>query len=391
VHPYRPLLRRLLVLVLVLVAALSGCGDERAGDQGPGTVAIVVAHHANELAPSLGEPQLGALRAAALDPDSDDAAAYVVAAGRPDVEVVDLEPRRPNGRIERGPRIDVLVDERLTALQQAVTRAAEQGTDVDLLRALGVAATTDAATVVVLTSGLSTTDPLDMRVTGWDRDPADLARDLREQRLLPELAGRTVVISGLGRTAGAQPALGLRELARLRDLWTAVCEAAGGSCRVDESVRPALSPVSRLTPPVVPVPAVTTARAPDGVERVEVPASVLFAPDSCALTDPATARTDLAPVADRLASGAFAISISGRTAPVGPGDGVELATCRARAAAELLQQLGVPAHAIAEVRGDGTLLDPPDAALDESGRPDPTRLAALRRVVFILVPQEVTR
>ncbi|TWF80304.1 hypothetical protein FHX44_116247 [Pseudonocardia hierapolitana] len=378
-------------LLLALIAALTACTPTPDGDLRGRATTIVVAHHANELAPLLAGPELDTLQAAASEPDTDDVVAYVVAAGNPEVEVVDLEPRRPNGRIERGPRIDALVDERLAALQQAVDRAAANGMDVDLLRALAVAATTNAATIIVLTSGLSTTDPLDLRVTGWDRDPAGLARDLHERRLLPDLSGRTVVISGLGRTAGAQPALGVRELAQLRDIWMAVCGAAGGTCRVDESVRPAAPPVSRLLPPVVAVPAVSSSRGPDGVERVEMPAPALFAPDSCALADPAAAQGVLAPVAARVTSGGFAVSISGRTAPVGPGDGIELSTCRAHAAADLLRRLGVPAHAITEIRGDGALLDPPDAAFDEAGSPDPTRLAALRRVVFTLVPLKEVR
>lgn len=60
---------------------------------------------------------------------------------------------------------------------------------------------------------------------------------------------------------------------------------------------------------------------------------------------------------------AGAVAISGRTAPVEPGSGVQLAECRARAPADLLLPLEVPASSITDVRGDGDLLDPPRGAL----------------------------
>jgi len=376
------------VQVLVGVLTLSSCGVGRAAEPGAHSTAIVVASYANELAPTLGRADLDDLRAAAADPDTDDVVAYVVAAGRPDIETVDLEPRRPNGQVERGPGIDRLVARRLTELQHAITRGAERGTDTDLLGALATAVRTGAARILVLSSGISTTDPLDMRVSGWDRDSADLARDLRRRRLLPDLSGRVVIFSGLSRTAGAQRPLGIREQAELRDQWLAICAAAGGICRADDSVRPAMPPVSRLTPAVVAVPAITTTPGPRGAVTVSVPSPLLFAPDSCKLVDQTAAGRMLKALAVRLRSGRYTVSISGRTAPVGPGDGVRLATCRAHAAADLLRALGVPATAITKVRGDGSRLDLPSASHHADGRLDRSKLAALRRVVFTVIPSK---
>lgn len=385
---------RLLGLV-ALLGAVAATGACRSPDSTPAPGAhatvIVTAHHANELAPVLGQPDLDRLRGAGADPDVDDAVAYVVAAGRPDAETVDLEPRRRNGQIEHGPRRDALVDGRLAEVAAAVDRAATGGGDVDLLAALGVAAQTHASTVLVLSSGLSTTDPLDMRVSGWDRDPLDLARDLHRRGLLPDLRGRTAVFSGLGRTAGAQPALGLREQAQLRDQWLAICTAAGALCSTEDAVRPATPPVSRLVPPVVEVPSVTTTPGPAGTTTVSVPAALLFGPDSCAVLGAAETANVLEPLLERLRGGGVTVSISGRTAPVGPGDGVGLAACRAHRAADLLRSLGVPETAIAGIRGDGSLRDPSSAARDEQGRLDPTKLAALRRVVFTVSPVKEIR
>lgn len=375
-------------VVLALGAAVTGCGHEPA--RTAAAVAVVVAHHADELAPSLGAAQRAALRTLAEDPHDDAAVVHVVAAGRPGVETVDLEPRRPNGAVERGPRIGVLVDQRLDALQAAIDRAAREGTDVDLLRALDQAARTGAGTIVVLSAGVTTVDPLDLRIAGWDRDPQQLAAELHAAGRLPDLTGRDVVFGGLGRTAGAQQPLGVREQDVLRRIWLELCAAGGGRCRIDDAVRRADPPVSVLSPPVVAVPSVATTRGTDGTETVEVPAPLLFGPDDCTVPDRVAAAAVLAPVAVRLRAGGVTVAISGRTAPVGPGDGVALATCRAHAAADLLRSLGVPAGAVTAVRGDGRLLDPPDAGLDGHGRPDPARLGALRRVIFTLTPEEVS-
>ena len=368
------------------IPALLGCGPQVAAP--PARTTVVVVHDAREQAPALGDLLRARLRAEAGDPADDEAVAHVLAAGRPGVETVDLEPRRPNGTIERGPRIGVLVDERLDELDRAVRRAGQDSRDTDLLRALDAASRTGDPTIVVLSAGLSTVDPLDLRVAGWDRDPRDLAAELKAAGALPDLAGREVVFGGLGRTTGAQPPLGVHEQRVLREIWLGLCTAAGGDCRVDDAVRTAAPAVSSLTPPVVDVPTVRTTRGVDGDTTVEVPSAVLFGPDSCTFYDRAAARTVLEPLATQLRDGQATVAISGRTAPVGSGTGIELAGCRARAAADLLRELGVPDTALSSVRGDGSLLDPPTAALDAHGHLDPTRLAALRRVVFTLTRKE---
>ena len=375
-----------LVLVVAIPAAVTGCGTV-SGNSAADVTAVVVADGDNALAPQESPAELDRLGALAADPDRDDVVVDVVAAGTPDVETVDLEPRRPNGQIEYGARRDVLVGARLDALQAAIDRASQRVTDTDILDALALAGRTGASRIVVLSSGLTTTDPLDMRVIGWDRDPTELARDLQSRRLLPDLRGRTVVFSGLARTAGAQPALGLPEQTVLRNQWLAVCSATGAVCQVDDGIRPVRPPMSSLATPVVTVPAETTTSGPDGVTSVTVPAPLLFAPDRCDPLAPGTVMTVLAPVAALLRSGSWTVAVSGRTAPVGPGNGAALATCRADRAADVLRSaFGIPPQQITDVRGDGSRLDPPSASLDARGRLDPTKLAALRRVVFTLTP-----
>ncbi|MFT2543046.1 hypothetical protein ACMWP9_34105, partial [Escherichia coli] len=63
--------------------------------------------------------------------------------------------------------------------------------------------------VVVLGSGLQTTDPLNFAGTGLlYADPAQVVSDLSSRNLLPkDLNGVTVYWSGMGDTAGAQQPL----------------------------------------------------------------------------------------------------------------------------------------------------------------------------------------
>jgi len=376
-------MKRLLAAAL-LAASIGGCAAQTTREAP--VVVIVVAHHRNEAAPALSADELAWLHDVAANPDDDGASALVVAAGRPGADVVDLEPRRPNGEIERGSAIERLVDGRLDALRDAILATAADTRDVDLLRVIDDAARSGTARILVLSAGLSVVDPLDLRVAGWDRDPGELARELAGAGRLPDLTGRTVVFTGLGRTAGRQPALGPYEQARLRAIWLALCTAAGGRCSVDDGVRDFGRPVSSLDPPVVAVPAPVTTG-----DTVSVPTSVLFGPDSCALVDRAAALDVLAPIGARLRTGAITVAISGRTAPVGPGDGLELSACRARAAAALLHDLDVPDRAVTSARGDGDLLDPPAASRDARGVLDRDKLAALRRVVFTLTPTKERR
>jgi hypothetical protein len=96
--------------LLVLLAAVAGCSPQ--APPTPARTTVVVVHNANEQAPALGDTLRARLAADATDPADDGAVAHVLAAGRPGVETVDLEPRRPNGAVERGPRVGMLVNER---------------------------------------------------------------------------------------------------------------------------------------------------------------------------------------------------------------------------------------------------------------------------------------
>jgi len=373
------------VLLSLPICVLGAC----AGPSTPAsstTVALVVAHHDTELPPAVSDAERAGLRALASDPDRDDADVSVLAAGDPDVEHVDLEPRRPNGQIERGPRRAELVEQRLDALDAAVDRAAARSRSTDLLAALGSAARLGATEIHLLSAGLSDTNPFDMRISGWDVDPQRLVADLRIAHALPDATGRSVVLSGLGRTTGRQPDLDESAQQSLRAQWTAVCAATGARCTVDDGPRPLREGIPAPQPgPVMPVDRATTRTVPGGGAEISLPAAVLFLAGSCELRDRIVASAALTVVAGRLRAGA-SVTISGRTAPVGPDSGVDLATCRAEAVADLLIGSGVPRTALTRVTGDGSLADPPSASRDAAGLPDPTTYPGLRRVVLELTP-----
>jgi len=163
--------------LVVAIALTGGCAGPGPDDPDRYRTAVVVAAHDNELGPASGDAERTTLLALGKDPDVDGALVYVLAAGRPDVVTVDLEPRRPNGAIERGARIDELVGRQVDEVAAAVEAATAHGTETDPLPALDAAGRTDAGRIVLITAGLGLTGPLDPAAAGWDRAPADLVDD----------------------------------------------------------------------------------------------------------------------------------------------------------------------------------------------------------------------
>jgi outer membrane protein OmpA-like peptidoglycan-associated protein len=375
----RPAVSTLVALALGLAAGCAAAGPEPT----PTVFAVVVAHHDTELAPALSDGEREHLGRAASDGRA--APVLVLAAGAPGAAKVDLTPRRPNGQVEYGPRRDVLAAQRLDDLDAAVDRAATTTSSLDVLATIGSAVRLGATEIHVLSAGLSSTDPFDLRVSGFDVDPRRLADDLLRAHALPDAPGRTIVLSGLGRTTGRQPTLDEASQRSLRDQWLAVCRATRATCLLDDGPRADRGDVpAPLVGPVVAVPGVGTTPAPQGGQEVSLPTSVLFVAGSCALRDRAGAAGAVVAVVTQARAG-WTVAVSGRTAPVGPGDGVDLATCRARAVADLLVAAGAPGGALTRVAGDGAV-DPPQASRDPAGRSDPTTYPALRRVVLTLSP-----
>jgi outer membrane protein OmpA-like peptidoglycan-associated protein len=239
------------------------------------------------------------------------------------------------------------------------------------------------ATMLLLTSGVTTSGGFDLRKAGWAEPPASAAAELKQRGLLPDLAGWTLIFSGLGETGGRQPALPLPQQTTLASYWLAICHAAGAAaCRVDDSPRPIRASHSTVPVPVVPVPAVQSITGPRGQQQSIVPADLLFAFGRATLLP--GANSYLAPIAVRAGSGSFSVSITGQASPDGgtASYNLRLSASRAQAVQRRLIMLGLPARRITQVSGIGTA----GQSCTVNGTLDESKCAQLRRVVITLSP-----
>ena len=77
-------------------------------------------------------------------------------------------------------------------------RARSRARPFDLLATIAAAirAAPPPATLIVISSGLSTSGGLDLRQVGWDASPSSVAAQLKARGLLPDLAGYRVISLG---------------------------------------------------------------------------------------------------------------------------------------------------------------------------------------------------
>jgi outer membrane protein OmpA-like peptidoglycan-associated protein len=377
-HPGRNLL--LLTVAGALSLLLAACG--KSPSAAPDVIVIVPSATANEPAPVLAADNRSMLANAGAA--SSQADAYIVnpATGQP--TEVPLTPRRPDGQVEYGPRRDYLLGQNVDRVAQLLQEQAASG-PFDLLGMIAAAirVTSLHGTLLILSSGLSTAGGFDLRQVGWDADPSTVAAQLKHRGLLPDLAGWHVVFSGLGDTAGRQPALPLPQRTTLTSYWMAICRAAGAaSCQADDMTRP--DPPSRsATPvPVIPVPEVASVRGPNGSGE-SVPSDELFVFNSATLLPGADGI--LRPLVAKALSDRSLVSITGYASPDGGSAAYNLALSRARAQAVRARMvvLGLPAGQVAQVTGLGTD-GKTSQACDVAGQFDEAVCAQLRRVVILL-------
>ena len=278
----------------------------------------------------------------------------------------------------------------VSAVQRAVQREAAHG-PFDLLSLMAMAArvASPPATLIVVSSGLSTAGGLDLRQVGWDANPLTIAAQLKARGLLPDLAGYHLLFSGLGDTAGRQPALPLPQWTTLISYWLAICRASGAAtCGIDELTRPDAPSLSTTPVPVVPVPAVSSVRGPGGTVTTTLPDPLLFPFGSATLLP--GADIILGPLAEQAIGADLRLSITGYASPDGGSAAYNLALSRNRAEAvsRRLQALGVPIAQIASVTGVGTDGETLGACL-VGGQLDEAVCAQLRRVIVVQSPAAV--
>lgn len=227
--------------------------------------------------------------------------------------------------------------------------------EVDVLGALGVAARFgEVGTIALVDPGLQTVPPLDFtRSPLLGADPAEVVRFLQSNGDLPELAGHTVILAGIGDTSPPQEPLNDPQRRGLIALWRAIAEA-GGACVevVDEP---------RTGPPPPAVPAVEPVEVPDRPEIDDRCSGVLdqgslqFVARSADFIDQTAAGMVVQPVADcLLATPSRTVLLTGTTACAGDAAGrEELSRLRAEAVGTLLVDRGVDPSQI-RTRGVGS-------------------------------------
>ena len=379
-----------LLVVVVIGAALAAFIRNRSPDTMPtNNIIITASDTANEPEPTLSVGVQQILRSSGLA--STPASAYVVAPGATEPEIIPLTPYLANGQVDYGPTRVSTLNANISAVQQAMEHQAAQG-PFDLLGTIAAAirAAPPRATLIVISSGLSTAGGFDLRQVGWDANPSIIAAQLKARGLLPDLAGYQVIFSGLGDTAGRQPPLPLPQQTTLINYWDTICHASGAaSCSVDDTDRPEPPSRSTISVPLVPVPVVISVRGPGDRMITTLPDALLFPFDSSTLIP--SADTILRPLAQRADSQHQLVSITGYASPDGGTNGYNLALSarRANAVRNRLIALGLPTDQITQVTGLGTAGHSPAACLVQ-GQLDEAICAQLRRVVIVLSPALVT-
>jgi len=344
-----------ILTAFAVVVAATGCtvtapaqaAESCSGSTAPAAVILVTATSA-EPAPALSASVHTALTAAGAADD----ACVAVAVGRHPLTFLPLTPFRRNGKPEHGSLRSDLLQQNLKALDAVLAASRETDPGLDLVGAIRTVALRAplARTLIVVSSGVSTRDPLDLRTLGWALDPGPVVSRLEAARELANLNGWQVAFVGLGQTAGRQPRPSPLLGQGLQALWTAICRASGAArCTVDPALVGDAPPTADNDVPVVPLPAPT--RTPAGFT---LPGSLLFALGQSTLSP--SAHAALAEVAAEIVADHRPLTVIGHAdASTGtPEVNRQLSDERAHAVATELEALGVPAQQISAVRGDGS-------------------------------------
>lgn len=235
-----------------------------------------------------------------------------------------------------------------------LTRIRPKQPQADVLGAVSEAARVlpEGGTLVLVDSGVPTVGPLsftnpDMFNTNAEENVAALEAG----RLLPELAGKSVVLVGLGNTAEPQAALADNHRTLVTDLWEAIAGKAGAACvhTLETSAnRTSIEtdvPVDTVAPAPPPKPKVCDeTRLPDDDQ-------VGFVANKATLRNPAGAKEVLTGLATQITANRLRVLLIGNTSSAGEPKDVEynkrLAKQRSEAIKQVLVQLGVNPTAVA--------------------------------------------
>lgn len=277
------------------------------------------------------------------------------------------------------------VDQHTSEVLAVLNQVRSQVPEADTLKALWLAArdTPVGGTVILFDSGLSTMGPLNFLREGMiEADPTEVVTFLRtQQEAIPDLAGRRVILMGIGDTFAPQEDLTPKMEENVVAIWEAIADAGGPACR--ETIRKpplanaSLDAVTTVTPIPLNVvyPPICT-----GPTRLSGGGDVGFRPDTDILLNEAQAKAFLQNLADEILSQPQGqVTVTGTTARWGTEEGQRaLSRRRAEVVKRLLVELGVPADRIVtdgvgsygptyrEDGGPDGPLDPANAAFNRS-------------------------
>lgn len=247
----------------------------------------------------------------------------------------------------------------LQGAPQAATEIRAQTAQADVLGSLDIAANfaSPGGNVIVIDSGLQTTEPLDFATGLLSADPQTIVEYLKHNNELPNLTDRQVYFFGLGWIAAPQPNLGINYRKKVTQIWKAIAYASGARCvGVDltqnpNNAVPNLPAVAIVTPPPPPLPIANCSTT-----NLNDSNHVGFRFDSTIFRDPAGARATLRKLANVILSNGDSITLTGSTSSEGSDQyNLALSLRRAEAVKAVLVQLGVPTSRI-KTFGDGSHL-----------------------------------
>ena len=118
------------------------------------------------------------------------ATAYIVAPGGGQPTILSRAPREAGGQADQAPAREKDWAAELSTAQRLLQHEAAHG-PLDLLATVAVAAraVSPPATLIVVSSGLSTAGGFDLQDVGWDANPRPVAAELKALGFLPDLTG----------------------------------------------------------------------------------------------------------------------------------------------------------------------------------------------------------
>ncbi|WP_280442610.1 OmpA family protein [Nocardia brasiliensis] len=282
-----------------------------------------------------------------------DATIHLIISTTGETTTKDLTPLRSNSQVQHtAADADRQIRTSVGELTDTIANARADRPGLDLLGLLDRASQLP-GDLHIVSSGITTVAPVDLRIIGWNPDVDSVIDSIVRQGHLPTLSGRHVTFHGLGIAAGSQPSLPPFARTLVERLWTGICQRAeAASCVVAHDAPSAAAPMATMPVPVVPVPdAITEGGCPVWASLSD--AVLHFSPGSAAL--PANADDALRPIAEAAARcDVRSIDVTGHIADTGAGrDDGDLSGQRARAVADRLAVLGLQRDQIGMVAGHG--------------------------------------